>query len=276
MSRRPFRGLCVLTILAMLSSVGRIVRADFSFPDFSTVAGLNLNGDAAQVGNSLRLTSSFPGQLGSAWFNLPQQVQNGFQSTFQFQITDLQLNGADGLAFVIQNSSAGALGAPGGAMGYGGIFNSVAVEFDTWQNLVSDFSPTFLLGDPNDNHLSVHTRGTLPNSFDEGFSLGSTTLIPNLSDGSIHIAEITYAAGNLSVFLDDLAAPRLVVALNLATTLNLADGRAGVGFTAATGGAYENHDILNWQFGAVPEPATLWLAAAGILTMCSRRRRRVS
>ena len=40
-----------------------------------------------------------------------------------------------------------------------GISNSIAIEFDTSHNI--DF------GDPDDNHISVHTRGLLPNSPDQ-------------------------------------------------------------------------------------------------------------
>ena len=72
--------------------------------------------------------------------------------------------GADGFTFVIQNSDSSlfggggssALGSTGGGLGYAGIPNSLAVEFDTWFNPV--------LGDPNGNHISVHTAGTLQNT----------------------------------------------------------------------------------------------------------------
>ncbi len=65
--------------------------------------------------------------------------------TVSFRITDVMGLGADGFAFVIQNSGANVLGGTGGAMGYGsniyfdgptprGIENSLAVEFDMWNN----------------------------------------------------------------------------------------------------------------------------------------------
>ena len=61
----------------------------------------------------------------------------------------------------------------------------------------------------------------------------------------------------MSVFLDDLATPVLTVPLDLSSTLDLDGGRAWVGFTAATGGGWQNHDILNWEYGLRIEPTAI-------------------
>ena len=220
----------------------------FNYPDFSSLAGLNLIGSAKQSGNILRLTPADFGQGGAAWATFRQPVGDGFDTTFQFQITDLLDTGADGFAFVIQNATqsfnggggASALGGGGGELGYFGIPNSLAVEFDTW------FNPEW--NDPNENHVSIHTIGDQFNSTDEFFSLGSTTAIPDLSDGNVHTVRISYTPGTLQVFLDDLSNPILSVPADLGAILYLDHGHAWLGFTAATGGAAENHDILNWSY----------------------------
>ena len=225
-----------------------ILPDSFTYPDFSSTDGLTLVGSAKTFENRLRLTPADFDETGAAWVNLRQPVGDGFDTTFQFQITDLVNTGADGLTFVIQNGDqifpgAGgltALGGGGGGMGYYGIANSLAVEFDTWFN--GDFS------DPSENHVSVHTFGTQQNSADEFFSLGSTTVIPDLSDGNVHTARIIYTPGTLQVFLDDFATPALTVPADLGAILNLEHGHAWVGFTAATGGAAENHDLLSWSY----------------------------
>jgi hypothetical protein len=237
--------LCILGIMFIVPA-----RADFTFDDFSDISTLSLNGDATQFGNTLRIHN------GSAWFITQQFIRDGFATRFQFQIADLDsvapdcegITGGDGFAFVIQNESVSALGFAGGALGYGGsepvplpgdsIANSLAVEFDTWCN--------DNLNDPNGNHISVHTRGTEPNSADHALaSLGSTTTIPNMSDGNVHTVKIVYIPGTLSIFLDDLITPVLIISVDLATTLSLSRGRAWVGFTAGVAAAFENHDILN-------------------------------
>jgi hypothetical protein len=167
-------------------------------------------------------------------------VEHGFETNFQFQIVDRDpiFSGADGFAFVIQNSPAGvtALGGTGGNLGYSGIPNSLAIEFDTYQNL--EFS------DADANHVSVHSGGDLR----ELAALGRTSVIPTLDDDQIHTARVVYLPGTLSIYLDSNSAPTLTVPVDLGSLLTLNQGQAFLGFTAATGGGYENHDILSWTY----------------------------
>ena len=100
----------------------------------------------------------------------------GFDTTFKFRVANPSLRcdtmddaftkcrsrGADGFAFVLQNDARQALGGAGAELGYGGITNSLAVEFDTY------FNPELL--EPYENHVSVHTRGFRhPNSANQTY-----------------------------------------------------------------------------------------------------------
>ena len=104
------------------------------------------------------------------------------------------------------------------------------------------------------------------------FSLGTTTAIPDLSDGTIRTARIAYTPGTLNVFVDDLSTPVLSVNVDLATMLSLDNGQAYVGFTASSSHASENHDILSWRF--VPEPACAGACLSYILLLRRREYRR--
>ncbi|MGI8783778.1 MAG: Ig-like domain repeat protein [Acidobacteriota bacterium] len=230
-----------------------------TFANFSSTAGLSLVGTAAPSGNVLRLTSALTDQVGAAWYSTKQNVTNGFETTFQFQITDpggLEngLNpkgGAEGIAFVIQNNSTQALGGGGGSLGYGGIANSLAVEFDTWNNGGNETNNGANETALKDNHISVHTNGALANNANENYSMGSASIAsPTFSDGAVHIVKIVYVPGTLKVYLDGSASPKLTVAVDLATKVNLDSGKAFVGFTSSTGAAFEKHYILNWVFSA--------------------------
>jgi hypothetical protein len=137
-------------------------------------------------------------------------VQSSFSTEFQFQITQ---PGADGFTFAIQNSSAGTSaigdGSFGGSgLGYQNIPDSLVVEFDTY-------------GECNGNQISVHTRGTAPNTADEAASIGSVCALPNMKDGNIHNVRIAYASGSMNIFLDDANTPALTVPVDLASTLSL-------------------------------------------------------
>jgi hypothetical protein len=258
------------------------VRADFVYPDFGSIAGLQLNGNASQAGNRLRLVPAMGGQSGSAYFTQLQTINTGFITNFAYQVTNpggtsgTSPPPADGFTFIVQNSPQGltALGGSGGQLGFGspgGIANSVAVEFDTHNNLSG-------AGDPNEEHIAVDTLGTLPNSASQASLRGIASTPGLIRDLQIHQARITYAPGSISIYIDNFVTPRLTVPIDLASTLSLNGGQAYVGFTAGTGTGFGNFDILNWQFQAVPEPSTLVMGSTSVLAGLGcwwfRRRRR--
>lgn len=231
--------------------------AAFFYPSFTTgnTAALNLVDDAAiyTPESTLRLTSATPCcQAGAAWHMTQQNVGNGFETTFDFRISQASGGGADGFTFMIQDDPDGdeAIGGAGCGIGYAGISRSLALEFDTFAN--PPFCET--IGDPNGNHVSVQTAGTGANGPAHANSLGWVAPSFDLNDGNFHSVRIRYQAGSpgtLSIYLDDVdlnAVPALTVSVDLAAALGLTDGMAWVGFTAGTGTTVETHDILNWHF----------------------------
>ena len=275
-------------LLAVFSATPSLRATAFTFADFSSPAGLTLVGDAALTANRLRLTGAAENQVGGAWLSGRAAVQNGFTTTFQFQITDrggykpdwepgVFNDGADGFTFTIQNAGQTALGLYASGIGYYGIPNSLSIEFDTWNN-----KPSYC--EPNGNHIAVQSLGAAGNQpehcADAGGAFPNPTLgiaIPakDMSNGTIYDVTITYLPGALSIYFDDLSSPLLTVNVNLGSLLNLENGReAYIGFTSSTGGAFENHDILQWSYSDVPEPGTMLLAGGALLAIAARRRQR--
>jgi glucose/arabinose dehydrogenase len=244
------RSALVAATVAVATMTGA-TRGDINFPTFPGGAGLTLVSDASVTGNVLRLTPSDNDQVGAAWFTTPQTVGAGFSTTFTFRISAQDAGGADGFAFVIQNSAVNAIGEGGCQIGYDPIPNSVAVEFDTYQSTACGAGA---VNDVNDNHISIHTRGVQPNSAQESASIGAATTLPDMSDGAVHTVKIDYFPGEMDVYLDDMTTPRITAGIVLDGMLSLNTGKAWVGFTAATGGAAERHDIRSWTFteGAPP------------------------
>ena len=247
-----------------------------------------------KCGPALRLTASSPRLTGAAWYKREMEVGEGFDTTFTYRISNPSLRcnshddvythcrsrGADGFAFVLQANAKQALGGSGQELGYGGIVNSLAIEFDTF------FNPELL--EPYENHISVHTRGWRDaNSANQTYSLGHTNEVPDLTDGDIkvrikfdpnldetmlfrpqfqsspfvsHFLENAdfpnggmpdwgVGFGMLQVYVNDLNDPVLIVPLSLEETLHLNHGRSWVGFTSATGfNTWQVHDILDWHF----------------------------
>lgn len=231
----------------------RSLLAGFNFTDFADSTPLTLLGDAAITADQrLRLTPAAGGQEGAAWYTLEKQfVGFEFSTAFQFQLADNYdaiPGGSDGFVFLIQNYAPSFLSGGGGTLGYYRMPNSLAIEFDTFQN--SEVS------DPSGSHISVHTNGTGPNDWSESLSLGSYNTNPIMDDAQVHTAKITYAQGTLSIYLDNLTTPVLAINVNLAEQLDLDAGRAWIGFTGTTGGGYQTHDVLNWSFASTI-PATI-------------------
>lgn len=67
--------------------------------------------------------------------------------------------------------------------------------------------------------------------------------------------------GMLSVYMDDMDSPALTVPLRLEDTIELEQGRAWVGFTAATGeNAWQTQDIYSWSFHSLRQQVVRTLA----------------
>ena len=221
-----------------------------AYPEFSDHTGLNLVGAASVTERRLRLTPAQNGKVGAAWLKKRQCVALGFETTFRFQMSGRPEGGgagADGFAFVVQDANATARGAPG-TPGFQGIRSSLAVEFDPYYWNIGE--------QVHGQHISVQTDGTAPNRSSPAFSLGILTAPFKLDDNQAHSATIRYVPGTLSIFLDGQADAALAVPVELETMLSLDDGRAWVGFTAATGAINQAHDILDWQFRPLVDPAT--------------------
>jgi hypothetical protein len=219
----------------------------FDYPNLGEAGGLCLQGEAEYSGNRLRLTPGGAHRVGGAWVSAKHFLQGGFETTFQFRLKEP----SEGFAFVIQNNALPALGPAGPGLGYGGVPNSLAVEFDITANAGID--------DDWPYDISVHSRGALPNSPDPSARLGGTNGLPRYSNGEAHTARIVYSPGLLQVFLDD--GPLPPVPVDLASLLNLDKGRAWVGFTGATGDSGEAQEILSWSLNLASSPLTISLTA---------------
>ena len=107
-------------------------------------------GSAHREGNKIFLTHNAYGERGAVWSQEKVDLTKDFTVKANLYLGD-RPQGADGIAFVIQNSPQGrnALGMGGGGLGYRGITNSFAVEFDTWKNP----------GEINGNHIGFDVNG---------------------------------------------------------------------------------------------------------------------
>lgn len=214
---------------------------NLNFANFSNPANLIFNGNAAAVNGAMQLTPAEANRRGSAFFRTPMTVNAdvSFRTQFQFRLSGGQgPGGADGITFMLQNADAGtgALGGDGGSLGYGGIGNSLAIEFDSYRSG----------WDGEDNAVSVLLGGVVETPLG-----GSVLPGVDLNSGQAFTAWVDYngATNRLDVYLSTSgnkpATPLLSRTVDLAQIVGT---RSFVGFSGGTGGLFNNQSILNWQF----------------------------
>jgi hypothetical protein len=233
------------------------------FPDFSNTDKLTLNGSAQQTDKVLRLTPDEGSQAGSSFFPMPFTLEPNsvFHTHFSFQIGGSRPNsgpidnenGADGLAFVIQNDPRGAaaIGNSGEGIGFGmnnsngnpviPISASVAIEFDTFQSS----------GDLDGNHVGLILNGKMDQhqaSSNPGFLL---------NNGSTRYVWIDYVGVSKSLKAYVSTTDSKPVTPTISTTVDLTatlGKEAFFGFTAGTGARFNSQDILSWNLNLVSSP----------------------
>lgn len=247
--------------------------SEFEYTNFSNPLNLNLVESAKIIDDYIQLTPSAVNRVGAIWHTRLVPVVSGFRCEFAFRMRDGLNNncndnstpGADGLSFVIQSFIPFAIGNYGAGIGYDGIPSSLAIEFDTFSNDSTQIENYF---DINGNHIAVQSAGPRENS-SKHFGTHLIGINNNLSltltpDGTIYYSKITYSFKDkkLTVYLDttkNFEQPVLTIDnFSLHQIIPLERGyRAYVGFTSATGCAFESHEILYWYFCPTPPDPTL-------------------
>jgi hypothetical protein len=211
-------------------------------PSFtSDNAGLvHVTGDAMVRDGHLRLTRERYNVSGAALYQTPQSLADNrsFSAYFSFRMwrpsgaTEL---GADGIAFVVQNKLS-SLPGEGKDLGYKGSGQSLIVEFDTFTNGG--------VKDPNSNHVGINLNGNI-----QSLSTRKAPFI--LNDGTVYHAWVDYDGAQhlLEVRLSPSSQrpeePILSYALDLAEVLA---SQVFVGFTSATGGERQRHEVHSFFF----------------------------
>jgi hypothetical protein len=215
---------------------------------------INGNAQLLDAGNTLRLAETNY-QAGSAWAPGAVSLAQDFSAAFSFKISGG--SGADGLTFTVQDNAAGttALGSNGGGLGYQGVNKSVAFVYDTFEN-----------GVDTDRVTGPNTSVTFGGEYNvwHGETVGHAYALRD----KVVYSWVDYIAATktFNMYISDTGVKPLSAQETLNGSLSDLSGSsvAYLGFTGATGGAIDNHDILSVSISAVPESDTALLALAGL------------
>lgn len=224
---------------------------------------LNLVDDATSVApfTCATLTTAINDQRGCAW---DANSKLNFGTSFSYDFTvNLGSNdgGADGIAFVMQNDPSGRCkcGTTGGALGAGGILNSVIVEIDTYLNTEDrdDFNTSFIgcAGSEDPDHIDIWFNGNVNPDLDGNCNATAVGERPatatavrlqsggsnyNIENGSDHTLRIAWNSGTTTLTATVMNAGATVTYGTISSTFNpltvFGTTMPYFGFTGSTGG----------------------------------------
>ncbi|WP_274476376.1 lectin-like domain-containing protein [Mangrovimonas aestuarii] len=187
--------------------------------------------DAVSLGDDCyRITDDLPTQRGAVWYDNPIDLTEDFDIVFDLSFSDND-GGADGMALVIKSNANAIIGTPGGGLGYEGINNSLAVEFDIWQNGNRS--------DPAADHVALTYNGVADHAstYNLAGPVDASASSGNIEDGVYHEVKVTWRVDTqtFKVYFD--CSERLSYTGDIVNTVFSGLTNVYFGFTGSTGGS---------------------------------------
>jgi len=260
-------------------NVVRLAQRDFQFDtfnrtDFVLDGSSQLSSSAGQTGSLIVTTptddaANAPnGESGSSFFEdrIGIGANTSFNASFTFNLANAV---GDGFAFIIKDEAQSGTGIAGGYLGYqldtlGTTYRSIAIAFDTHQNIAGDFvtAPTF--ADTNDNSISILRDGLISNRVATG------TPDFNLNNGADTFAWVDYngATNLLQVFVSRTAIQPTTAFITTTIDLPSVVGPEVVfGFSGATGTSRNTQTVNNFNLNFADNVEAIAVVDAPNLTV---------
>ena len=175
----PFSGkaysyVWILLIWATFISIGYAQNGKFESNEFYT-SGMTVKSGA----DCFKITPAINWSSGGVWYRDPVDLHESFEMELDILFGCKDAEGADGLVFIFSPFN-GLTGRPGEGMGFGGLYPSLGIEIDTWQN--------FHLSDPYEDHVALLRDGYV----DHFSNLAGPNIIKNIEDCKLHNLNISW------------------------------------------------------------------------------------
>jgi len=236
----------------------------FFFPGFLNHPMLNFVGDSRTEVVDLVIAGPGRRQTGAVWFAQTFDMSDGFFAEFTVTISQVDNNGGEGFAFVVQKDGPYALGNGGEGIGYDSVGEGIAIEFDGKRDAgqvanskdPEDAGAHFAIRKaliPGERLQADHTKDVIKGTPTSG---DQVVAVPNMAkfNRPIHF-RVDYQADSqeLSFSINQASynEPAKWSGSLKATVGQFLGGDAYyVGFTAATGdSSAARFAITNWKFG---------------------------
>lgn len=239
----------------------------FTYDGFYDSEDLIIGGHAKHNNDYIRLTTNQINRTGTVFFKYKLSLDSSFTTSFRFRFLDgndnnckdISAPGADGIAFVITSENE-KVGTFGGGIGYDGLNNTFALEFDTFSNDDQQIENFY---DINGNHSAIqYKKGSKISSkhTPENTLAINNDIIKFNTFGTVYYCKVIFNADDrsLKVYLDSTEKLlNTIFELNdfdFSDYIDLDDNNSAyLGFTSATGCAFEIHDLLYWDFCSIKQ-----------------------
>ncbi len=203
-------------------------------------------GDVSKLGaNCYQLTSDRGWSSGAIWYPSPINLAEDFEMEVALFL-GCRDEGADGIVFIF--SSKLRIGYSGEGMGFAGLYPSLGIEFDTYQN--------HHLGDPSKDHIAVMSNGQINHVNYVNNLAGPIEMSNNLEDCKNHKLKVLWKAKEKELLVSLDGANIIGFQKNIVADIFNEDPKVYWGFSAATGGKRNAHRICfeKLAFDELPKP----------------------
>lgn len=204
----------------------------FSFTNPNAAkAQLQLFGTAVNLGGSCyRLTQAVNTQAGAAYSANTINLNNSFNLKFTVNLGASD-GGADGMCFMLRNTTSPPIGQGGGGITFETLSNSLGIEIDTWQN------GNYL--DPVYDHIAIVSNGNLDHALATNLAgpVQAHPTLPNIENNNSYSFIVDWDAPTQTIKVYFNCVLRLTYTGNIVANLFNNNPNVYWGFGASTGGA---------------------------------------
>ena len=197
--------------------------------------------------NCYQLTSDRTWSSGAIWYPNPINLTEDFEMEVEIFL-GCRDEGADGVVFIF--SSKLKIGYSGEGMGFAGLYPSLGIEFDTYEN--------YHLGDPSKDHIAVMSNGQINHIDYTNNLVGPIEMSNNLEDCKNHKLKVQWKTKEKELLVSLDGSNIVGLQKNIVADIFNENPDVYWGFSAATGGKKNQHKICfkKLVFEELPRPNT--------------------